>query len=381
MTTASQRVSAASSAPPRLGYRPELDGVRAIAVLAVLGFHLAFMAHWLGHLAQGGFLGVDVFFVLSGMLITELIVSDAAGRHPRTTLRGFYQRRSLRLIPALVLMLGIVIAFYQATRGTGHETVRRLWAVVTYVTAGHLPASVAHLPDPFPAGVGHVWTLVVEWEFYLVWPFVLVALLGRNISRRTIGILVVLAAVIVTLIRAALFHHDGGNWILSYRLAWLRFDELLLGCGVGLLGDSLRVPNWLRWLGLGGVLAAISRAQYPDHWLYYGGMFALAIGTAAVVAPRTSGAWWADRILASRPMVWIGRLSYSLYLWSVPTVAEVGRRGGSIPLPLRVIVATAASFALAAASYYLVEKRFRLPSRRALDQPLRGHQHETIGEA
>jgi len=114
------------------------------------------------------------------------------------------------------------------------------------------------------------------------------------------------------------------------------------------------------------ILAAISRATYPDHWLYLGGMMALAIATAAVVAPRDGRSWWADRILASPPLVWIGRLSYSLYLWSVPTVAEVGRRGSSIPLALRVVVATALSFVLAAASYYLIEKRFRLPSRRAL---------------
>ncbi len=347
-----------AAAPARLGYRPELDGVRAIAVLAVLGFHLAFMAHWIGHIAQGGFLGVDVFFVLSGMLITELLVADAAA-HPLASLAGFYRRRSLRLLPALGLMLGIMIGYYQLTRSTGHATLVDLWAVVTYVTVG----SASH---PFPPGIAQVWTLVVEWEFYLVWPAVLVTLLRRNVSRRVIGLLVAVAAVAVAGFRALLFHHDGGNWILSYHFAWLRFDELLLGCALGLLAGELRVPGWLRTIGLAGILLAISRATYPDHWLYLGGMMALAIATAAVIAPRRVGGWWADRILTSAPMVWIGRLSYSLYLWSVPTVAEVGRRGGSIPLVLRVIVAIAASFALAAASYYLVEKRFRLPSRRAL---------------
>jgi len=347
-----------AAAPARLGYRPELDGVRAIAVLAVLLFHLAFMAHWLGHLAKGGFLGVDVFFVLSGMLITELIVADAHNQ-PMASLRGFYRRRSLRLLPALILMLAIAVVYYQVTRSTGRATLSGLWAVVTYVTTGH----ASH---PFPAGVSQVWTLVVEWEFYLVWPAVLVTLLARNVSRRWIGIGAAAAAVVTTLIRAALFDHDGGNFILSYHLAWLRFDELLVGCSLALLAGSFRVPGWLRTVGLVAILAAISRATYADHWLYLGGMFGLAIATAAVVAPRNSGGWWADRILASPPMVWIGRLSYSLYLWSVPAVAEVGRRGGSIPLVLRVAVATVVSFALAAASYYLVEKRLRLPSRRPL---------------
>jgi peptidoglycan/LPS O-acetylase OafA/YrhL len=347
-----------AAAPARLGYRPELDGVRAIAVLAVLFFHLAFMAHWLGHVAQGGFLGVDVFFVLSGMLITELLVADAHNA-PAASLRGFYLRRSLRLLPALILMLAIVGSYYEISRSTGRATLWGLWAVVTYVTT-------AHASHPFPAGVSHVWTLVVEWEFYLVWPAVLVTLLARNISRRVIGLGVLVVAAGVTLIRAALFHHDGHNFILSYHLSWLRFDELLVGCALALLGGSLRVPGWLRTIGLAGVLAAISRATYPDHLLYFGGMFALAIATACVVAPRHDRTWWADRLLASPPLVWIGKLSYSLYLWSVPAVAEVGRRGGSLPLALRVIVAIAVSFALAAASYYLVERRFRLPSRRAL---------------
>jgi peptidoglycan/LPS O-acetylase OafA/YrhL len=256
-------------------------------------------------------------------------------------------------------MLAIAVVYYQLSRSTGPATLAGLWAVVTYVT-------VAHASHPFPAGVSQVWTLVIEWEFYLVWPAVLVTLLSRNLSRRLIGVLTAGAALGMTIVRALIFHHDGGNWILSYHFAWLRFDELLLGCALGLLAGEVRVPGWLRTLGLAGILAAISRASYPDHWLYLGGMFALALATAAVVAPRHGRDWWADRVLASPPMVWIGRLSYSLYLWSVPTVAEVGRRGGSIPLGLRVVVATALSFALAAASYYLVEKRFRLPSRRAL---------------
>src|ERR1044072_9229464 len=134
-----------AAAPTRLGYRPELDGGRAIAVPAGLFFHLGFMAHWLWHGAQGGFLGVDLFFVLSGMLITELIVADAHNA-PAASLRGFYHRRSLRLLPALVAMLAIVVSYYQLTRSSGHATLWGLWAVVTYVTTGH----ASH---PFPAGV------------------------------------------------------------------------------------------------------------------------------------------------------------------------------------------------------------------------------------
>jgi peptidoglycan/LPS O-acetylase OafA/YrhL len=342
---------------PALTYRPELDGVRAVAVLAVLGFHLAFTVRPLGHVFRGGFLGVDVFFVLSGMLITELLVTEHL-RNGTVSLRSFYRRRAQRLLPALTVFLVLATGYYQLAHHDGRATLHSLGSVVSYVTIGHLTG-------PFGPGVSQVWTLVVEWEFYLIWPVALVVALRRGFDPHKLGYFVAGAAIAVTAVRAAVLLTDGGNTNLSYYLAWLRFDELLVGCALGLLGGRPQAPSWLRTAALAGLLVVIARAEAPDHWLYLGGMIGIAAATATVVQPRTSR-WWLDGFLSSAPMVWIGKLSYSLYLWSVPVVSEVGHHGAGWPAIVRLIVCVALSFALASASYYLVEKRFRLPSRRPL---------------
>jgi peptidoglycan/LPS O-acetylase OafA/YrhL len=340
----------------RLGYRPELDGVRGLAVLAIFLFHLAYMVPWLHHISQGGFLSVDVFFVLSGMLITEILVSDFE-RRGAVSLRSFYDRRARRLLPALTVFVVATVIYYQVVHGTGRATLRGFESVVTYVTAGRYVG-------PFPEGVSQAWTLVVEWEFYFIWPVVLVLLLRRNVSLRTIGYLAVGATLAIALARALLFHVDGGNYILSYHLAWLRFEDLLAGCAVGLLGRRPQASSLLRTVALVFIVVATLEAVYSQSWVYFYGLLITAVATAAIVQPRVD-TWWFDRVLAWPPVVWVGTLSYSFYLWSVFSVSEVSQELTSWPLALRATTATVLSFTLAWASYTFVEERFRVRSRRA----------------
>lgn len=343
-------------APPRrLGYRPELDGVRGLAVLAIYGYHVAFIVPWAHQLFQGGFLSVDVFFVLSGMLITEILVNDQV-RRGTVRLGSFYERRARRLLPALLTFFVTSVVYYQLVHHDGRRILKGYETVVVYVTTGH---SLGR----FPPGVSQVWTLVVEWEFYLIWPLLLVFLLRRNLSIRTIGYVAVGLTLATAIARAILFHADG-NPNLSYFDAWLRFEDLLAGCAIGLIGRRPQSPSWLRTAGLVFIVVATSRAVITHSWVFYGGMLVTAIATAAIVQPRT-GTWWFDRVLASPPVVWMGTISYSFYLWSVFSVSEVGHEASSWPRALQVVTATALSFALASASYYLIEERFRARSRRA----------------
>jgi peptidoglycan/LPS O-acetylase OafA/YrhL len=339
----------------RLGYRPELDGVRGIAVLAIFGYHIAFLMPSLHKLFQGGFLSVDVFFVLSGMLITEILINDHQ-RRGRANLRSFYRRRVRRLLPCLVTFVVTTVLYYTVVHHAGHRTLKGYWAVVVYVTSGHVIA-------PFPPGVSQVWTLVVEWEFYFIWPLLLVMLLRRGLSLRTIAYVAIALAAAAAITRALLFHADG-NPNLSYFNAGLRFEDLLCGCAIGLVGAQPQVPNWFRTVGVGFLIVVTSRATITQSWVYYAGMLLAAIVTATIVQPR-AGAWWFDRVLASPPAVWVGTISYSFYLWSVFSVSEVGHEAPSWPRALQVLVATAISFGLASASYYLIEERFRVKSRRA----------------
>lgn len=354
----SSSADAGSGRATRLRYRPEADGIRAVAVLAVLGYHSMFVLSPLDAVARGGFLGVDVFFVLSGDLITALLLNefDASGH---INLGAFFRRRCRRLLPALAVLL-IGYGAILATRTSGGAVVRQLATEFAFVSTGADRG-------PFPQGLSQTWTLIAEWEFYLVWPLVLVQLLRARVSRRTLLTVTLAVAAAVAVVRAATYL-PGHDWVLTYHLAWLRFDELLIGSALAIAGPSLRIPPGVRWLAAAGVLAALARAQYADGWLYLGGMSALAIGVAAVVQP-SQGSWAGHRILSWSPLVWLGKISYSLYLWSVPALVEVHRNLRTQPHIVQAAVGVGLGLALATASYYLVERRFRAPSRRALVSP------------
>ena len=340
----------------KLGYRPELDGVRALAVLAILLYHLTFLVPWLRHVGRGGFLAVDLFFVLSGLLITEILIADAE-RFGRIDLVGFYRRRARRLLPALFAFIGLALIWYQIAHGTGNAQAHGLKRVLTYTLYGKpdIPA--------FPFGLSQVWTLVVEWEFYIAWSLALFVLLALRVPKQAIGALAIAGVAACSLGRIWLLHHNG-DVVLNYHLGLLRFQDMLAGCAIGLLPISRRIPNIVRTAAVVFLIVATVRADYLAHWVYNYGFLLTAVSTAVIVAPR-SKTWGFDRFLASRPIVWVGVISYSLYLWSVFSVSEVGGHTRSWPLGLRVVAVLAVSFTLASLSYYQVEKRFRARSRRA----------------
>ncbi len=359
-----------SPPPQKLGYRPELDGVRALAVLFILLYHLTFLVPWLTHVGRGGFLSVDLFFVLSGLLITEILVADAE-KFGRMDLLGFYRRRARRLLPALFAFIGLTLAWYELAHSTGRAQAHGLWRVLTYTLYGK--------PDVpgFPFGLSQVWTLVVEWEFYIAWSIALFVMLVLGVPKQVIGWLALGGVAVCSIGRAWLLHHNG-DVILNYHFGLLRFQDMLTGCAVGLLPVSRRIPNVVRTAGVVFLVVATLRATYLASWVYQWGLLLTALSTGVMVAPRNK-AWWFDRVLASRPLVWVGVISYSLYLWSVFSVSEVGGHTRSWPLGLRVVAVLAVAFTLASLSYYQVEKRFRARSRRA--EPGGAHLEEaTLGE-
>lgn len=345
-----------TSPTKKLDYRPELDGVRALAVLAILLYHLTFLVPWLTHVGRGGFLSVDLFFVLSGMLITDILVADAE-RFGRVDLLGFYRRRARRLLPALFAFIALTLVYYQLAHSTGRAQAHGLVRVLTYTLYG-----APHVPN-FPFGLSQVWTLVVEWEFYIGWSIALLVLLVLKVPKQAIGWLAVVGVAACSLGRIVLFHHDH-NVVLNYHLGLLRFQDMLSGCAIALIPLSRRIPNVVRSAGVVFLIFATIRADYLSPWVYQWGLLLTALSTAVMIAPRYKR-WWFDRFLASRPIVWVGVISYSLYLWSVFAVSEVGGHTRSWPLALRALAVLAVSFTLASLSYYQVERRFRARSRRA----------------
>ena len=361
-TVSASRHEAGSFPFVRLGYRPALDGVRGIAILAVLAVNslLPFF--------PGGFIGVDIFFVLSGFLITSLLM-DEWSSSGGISLKRFYARRALRLLPALFVMLigSCLYGLLFQSREMATVTWREAFWVVFYfanwmLTTRHEVGSL-----------DHCWSLSVEEQFYLIWPILLSGLLRLRVKRERILLVLLIGIVISFAWRAFLWFH-GAHYLRLYYGSDTRADALLIGCLVGTLfsmGHLHSSGTALRVTALLGVAFLLGIGMFMTHdnaFLYQGGFTLVALAAAALIAETMQTRNnLAARILSVAPLVWIGRISYSLYLWHYPVFhalrVERFHSLGWSPLLVHAI-RFAAVFAVACSSFYLVERPFlRLKSR------------------
>jgi peptidoglycan/LPS O-acetylase OafA/YrhL len=351
-------------ADSKLGYRPELDGLRGIAIILVLLVH-AF--NW----PRGAFIGVDIFFALSGFLITTLLLEEWQQRGS-ISLRDFYLRRYYRLFPALAVLIFfylLYVAFFVST-----DVGMRIWGAgfgITY-TANWVQA----FEQPFPnKEIGYLWTLAIEEQFYLVWPAVLIFLLRRRLGPR--GMVWALFGLIGVLVawRNVLIHNAVGGTRIYFGTD-TRFDELLVGCLAGALYVARPVrrigSRWLKAATFAAGLFLLYRILMPDPWDYWSQRISLtlvAVATVVVIYTCVTGSFpLLTRALSFKWLVFLGTISYSLYLWHVPAslfMREVAHLSG-----WRLVVsATVLALTAACGSYYLVERTF-LKRRRA---------HERLG--
>ena len=351
----------------RLRHMPALDGLRAAAVAAVLLYHGD--VAW----ARGGYLGVDAFFVLSGFLITSLLLVEWQ-RTGGIALPQFWRRRARRLLPALFLVLGAVALF--AAIWAPADMLQRLrgdaFAAIGYVANWRFIASgqsyFAQFASPSP--LQHVWSLAIEEQFYLVWPpaFLLLLRLTRGSRPALLGITAALAAG-SALLMAALFT-PGADPSRVYYGTDTRAQSLLIGAALALLLQHRRVgtnPAGRRFLHATALAAAllllVAWARTPDDatWLYRGGLTVMALLVAVVIASVTAETPGPlGRLLSFRPVRWIGLISYGLYLWHWPVYVMLSAGRTGLNGPALLAVRLACTVAVATASYYLVE----LPIRR-----------------
>ena len=337
-----------AASPPPLGYRPALDGLRGFSVLCVMGFH-SFL------LPGGGFLGVDIFFVLSGFLITNLLLAEHAATGS-LNLRRFYARRARRLVPPLfVAVVAFLLISAVADRSGFADDTLAAAAGVTYITN----ILVTIVPTWLPS-VSHLWSLAAEEQFYLLWPVVLIAVLRRNISRRalTIGVGAVVVAIWADRFALTL---AGASQHRLYFGPDTSLDPIVIGCLLALLNDGgyveracstpfmrRRVVPVCLGLALGMILGI------PDtdpRWIYewalpvFGVVVAIILGSV-VADPQSPIA----AVLSRARLVALGRISYAVYLWHPILLFAV-----HMPKLLSVPCAIGA----AALSNRYVEKRFR----------------------
>lgn len=347
-------------------YMPGLDGLRAIAVLAVIAYHLDF--GW----ASGGLLGVGVFFVLSGYLITDQIAAELH-REGRLDLKRFWLRRARRLLPAMLLvMTAVIIYLLLFDRDRLAPLAGDVWSAVTYTSNWYLIYHHVSYFESFgpPSPFGHLWSLAVEEQFYLLWPLLLpaaAALLGRR--GRTA--LLVTAGAAASAIAMAVLYVPGEDPSRIYYGTDTRAFGLLLGAALALVWPSGRLVAavgrgfrlGLDAVGGAGLLAILLMMRFTseyDPFLYRGGMVLLTICTAALVAALAHPASRLGAWLGCLPMRWLGQRSYGIYLWHYPVIVLTSSQTDTVSWhPLRTALQLGASILLAALSYRYVENPIR----------------------
>jgi peptidoglycan/LPS O-acetylase OafA/YrhL len=337
-------------------YRPEVDGLRAVAVLPVLFFHAGFESF------GGGFVGVDVFFVISGFLITRILVDEMeAGRF---SMAAFYERRARRILPALFVMLVLCVpaAWVLLPPSAMVRFSESLVAVPLFASnilfwrqSGYFDTAAELKP------LLHTWSLAVEEQYYILFPIVLLAVFRLN---RRLLVPVLLAGFVMSLWLAEwlVLRKPGAAFFLLPTRGW----ELLLGALVAVLGAKLQVgafvSNMLCALGLGMIAAAVAfftRAT-PTPGLQ---TLLPTVGAALVLLYARSSGSWVGWILCWRPAVWVGLISYSAYLWHQPLLAFFRYAApGELGL-VRACVALACSIGFGYLSWRFVEMPIRNPQK------------------
>jgi peptidoglycan/LPS O-acetylase OafA/YrhL len=358
----------ATEAPGHLAYQPALDGLRAIAVSVVVLYHLDY--GWM----RGGFMGVDAFFVLSGFLITSLLLQEQR-RTGRIHFGNFWSRRARRLLPAVFVMIAVVTAYGSTVVDAFSLDTLRWDAVsgVLYYANWHFIASDQSYFSLFvaPSPLTHLWSLAIEEQFYLVWPLVFAFVAARS-RLRTLFVVCVGGVIASQVLMIALY--DEADPSRAYYATPARLNTMLIGCALAVLlvlrpdlvrRCSRRALATVATVGLALCTVAWMRAT-PSRAFFLGGDTLFGLAFAAVLFAFQGARTGARHALELRPLVWLGGISYGVYLWHWPVIVYLtGDRTGLSGTALNVLRVTV-TLAVSVVSVRLLERPVRRSRRPVL---------------
>lgn len=346
---------------------PGLDGLRALSVIAVIAYHLDLK--W----APGGLLGVGVFFVLSGYLITDQIIAQWKRNNKKFNLKDFWLRRARRLLPAMFAMLAFVALWLILFDSSRLAALRGDFVSATlYFNNWWLIFHKVSYFESFgpPSPIGHLWSLAIEEQFYFIWPIVLMVLL-RIVPQRGKIFLFALIGAAVSALAMALIYDPGTDPSRVYYGTDTRVFALLIGAALAVVWPSQNMTEKISrksrnildltgGVGLFIIVYMIWRTNEYEESLYYGGLVLLSIISAIVIAVLAHPASRLARMMGCKPLRWIGRLSYSLYMWHYPVIVLTSPTGATDTFDgLRVFLQLGASLLLAILSWKYIEEPIR----------------------
>jgi peptidoglycan/LPS O-acetylase OafA/YrhL len=348
-------------------YVPGLDGLRAIAVLCVIAYHIN--APW----AKGGMLGVGVFFTLSGYLITDLLL-DHYRRRGNLGLGRFWLRRARRLLPALFLMLVVVSVLVALFDTSQLDSVRRqvisgAFYFANWSTIGVHGSYFSRFAQPLP--LDHLWSLSIEEQFYLVWPWIVLFAVRFLWDRLGLLVLALLGSAASAILMGHLFHPGTFDPTRVYEGTDTRAFELLLGAALACVRPtafprfrsrvSVRRVLVLDVLGAAGLVAIfvlVAKTSFSTAFLYPWGFLLLSFSTVAAIAAVVHSASALGALLGSRPLRWIGVRSYGIYLWQWPIVVLWGQPATGVHWG-KALLQIAVTFVVASLSWTYLEAPIR----------------------
>jgi len=337
-------------------YRPDIDGLRALAVLLVVAFHAFPRA------IPGGFVGVDIFFVISGYLISTIIFGNL--EHNSFSYAEFYARRIRRIFPALALVLTVSVAlgWFILFEDEYQQLGRQIVAGAGFVSNFALWNETGYFDnDAYAKPLLHLWSLGIEEQFYILWPLLLGFVWRRKYNFLTITLAIAIASFVSNVLII------GADPVAAFYSPWSRFWELMVGGFLAYLTlhRAYFLPSKPNWQSAVGLLLILASAALLNKEAAFPGWWALlpAIGAFFMISAGT-GAWLNQKLLSNRGMVWIGLISYPLYLWHwvLFSFSWIVRKGRMPPVWDRVALVLI-SFLLAYLTYYFLEKRVRSGGR------------------